>query len=266
MKTYILTDMEGVGGVLGWDQVLPGDPAYEKSRCWLTAEVNAAVEGALAGGAQEILILDGHGANNARNLLYEELHPAAVAVQGGPWPEYLQGLDDSFDAMLQIGVHAMAGTAGAVLDHTMSPDTWVETRVNGVPMGEIGLCAAVAGHFGVPLAMVSGDDKACAEAAALSPGIESAVVKEGIGRHCAKVLPMPVVLDAISEKARLAMAKAKDISPFTVGSPVEIHVEFSSEDPLRDIKERHGVRIVGPRTVAYSGAEIIEACARMFGR
>ena len=265
MKIYILTDMEGVGGVINRSQVFSSQAYYEKTREWLTLEVNAAVEGAIQGGATEILVLDGHGANNACNMLYEKLHKGAQYIQGSPWDAYLPSLDDSCDGFLHIGAHAMAGTQGAILEHTMSSEAWVEMLVNGKPMGEIGLCAACAGHFGVPFIMVSGDDKACAESAGYSPGIETAIVKYGISRHCARLLPMPVVHDLIREKARAAVQKAKTIEPFKVEPPVEIQIEFFRNDMVDGIREREGVKKIGPRKVLYSGNSIIEAFGRRMG-
>lgn len=265
MKIYILTDLEGVGGVLDRTQTRSGEAAYERAREWLTLEVNAAVQGAIDGGATGILVLDGHGANNACNLLYEKLHGGAQYVMGTPWTEYLQSLASSFDGMFQIGVHAMAGTPGAVLEHTMSSEAWVEMQMNGKPTGEIGLCATVAGHFDVPFVMVSGDDKACGEAAEVVPSVECAVVKEGISRHCAKLLPMPVVHRLIREKAKAAMGKARDIPPVRVDSPVEIQIEYFRNDLVDRIKERDGVRKIGGRTVLYAGDNIIEAFNRVHG-
>jgi D-amino peptidase len=265
MKIYILTDLEGVGGVVNRSQVFTGNAAYEKSRDWLTKEVNAAVEGALEGGATEILVLDGHGANNAVNMLYEGLHRGATYIQGVPWTDYLQSLDESVGGLFQLGAHAMAGTKGAILEHTMSSETWVEMRVNGKPMGEIGLGAACAGHFDVPFVMVSGCDKACAEAAAISPGVECAVVKYGISRHCATLLPQPVVLDLISEKARLAVQKATSIRPLKLDSPVDIEIDYLRNDSVDSIRGRHGVTKLGPRTVRFTGANVIEAFDRVRG-
>lgn len=265
MKVYILTDMEGVGGVLNRSQVFSGNAPYEKTREWLTLEVNQAVQGAIEGGATDVLVLDGHGANNATNLVYERLHEGARYIQGAPWPEYLQSMDSSFDALFHIGAHAMSGTPGAILEHTMSSEAWVEMRINGQPMGEIGLCAAVAGHFGIPFVMVSGDDKACKEAEELCPGIECAVVKRGLSRHCAELLPMPVVHELIREKARAAMGKARSIRPFTIDPPVEIEIDYFRNDMVDGIRERNGVRKIGPRSVAFSGETVIEAFDRVRG-
>lgn len=265
MKIYILTDLEGVGGVVNRSQVFAGNAAYEKAREWLTLEVNAAVQGAIDGGATDILVLDGHGANNAVNLVYEKLHEGARYIQGVPWMEYLQSFDSSFDGLFQIGAHAMSGTQEAVLEHTMSSESWVEMLINGRPFGEIGLCAAIAGHFGVPFVMVSGDDKACKEAEQLSPGLECAVVKRGISRHCAELLPMPVVHNLIREKARAAMAKLKTIQPLRLDSPVEIQIEFLRTDSADCVRERKGVTRIGPRTVVYTGENVVEAFSRVRG-
>jgi len=265
MRIYILTDLEGVGGVVHTHQVFAGEGGYEKAREWLTLEVNAAIQGAIDGGATDVLVLDGHGANHACNLVWDRLHEGARCIMGGPWKEYLQSLDSSFDGMFQIGAHAMAGTLGAVLEHTQSSLSWVEMLLNGTPIGEIGTCAACAGDVGVPFVMVSGDDKACAESAELVPGIECAVVKEGIGRHCAILQPMPKVHALIREKARLGMGKLKTIPPVKFGPPVEIQVEYLRTDAVDGIREREGVRKVGPRKVLYTGKNTMQAFRRLLG-
>lgn len=265
MKIYILTDFEGVGGVVNRSQVMAGSAAYEKAREWLTLDVNAAVEGALEGGATEVVVLDAHGANSAVNLIYDKLHEGARYIQGTPWTNYPQSLDDSFDAMFQVGAHAMAGTPGAILEHTMSSLAWVEMLINGEPTGEIGLCAAIAGECGVPTVMISGDDKACREAQAISPQVECAVVKEGITRHCANLLPMPVVHRLIREKARLGVGKAKTIVPFKIEPPIEIQIEYFRNETTDGIREREGVKKIGPRRVAFTGNSVTEAAWRIWG-
>jgi D-amino peptidase len=251
--------------VVSRTQTEAGNASYEKAREWLTLEVNAAVEGAIEGGATEVLVLDGHGANSAVNMVYDKLHEGARYIQGVPHARYLQSLDGSYDGMLMVGAHAMAGTAGAVLEHTMSSLTWVEMLINGKPTGEIGLDAAIAGHFDVPFVMVSGDDKACKEAEELAPGIECAVVKYGISRHCAELLPMSVVHKLIREKARLAMGKTESVRPLKVAGPVEIQIEYLRTDLVDGIRERQGVRKVGPRKVLYEGKDIVDAFWRVMG-
>lgn len=265
MRIYMMTDLEGVRGVLSRDQVLPGSAAYEKARDWLTADVNAAVEGAIEGGADQVVVLDGHGANNATNIRYENVHPKALLIQGTPWRDYLHALDDSFGGLFQVGAHAMAGTPEAVLEHTMSSDSWVEMTINGRPTGEIGLVAAVAGYFGVPFVMVSGDDKACAESRAIVPGIQTAVVKHAITRGSAVLLPKETVDDLIKEAAREAVRKAKDIPPYVVESPVAIEVEYLRNDTVERVFEREGVTKLSSRRVRYTGSDIREAVRRWRG-
>lgn len=265
MKIYILTDMEGVGGVINQSQTFSDGSGYEQAREWLTLEVNAAVQGAIDGGATDILVLDSHGVNMARNFRWDMLHSGARYIQGTPRQDYVHLCDESYDGLFQIGVHAMAGTPGAVLEHTMSSASWVEMRVNGELTGEIGLSAAAAGVFGVPFVMASGDDKACAEAQGICPDVECAVVKEGISRHAAILKPQPVVLELIREKAKAAMGKLKAIKPFTVASPTELSVRYFRNDTYEGIRERDGVRKIDPQTVIYSGQTIAEAWRRVWG-
>lgn len=265
MKVYILADMEGVGGVINESQTFSDGRGYEQAREWMTLDVNAAVQGAIDGGATEILVLDSHGSNMTRNLRYDLLHEGARYIQGTPRTDYVHLIDESFDALLQIGMHAMAGTPGAVLEHTMSSSSWVEMRINGQPMGEIGLIAAAAGVFDVPFVMVSGDDKACAEARTVCPDVECAVVKEGISRHAAVLKPPLEVRNLIREKACAAMKKIDEIKPFKLESPVEMEVRYFRNDVYEGIREREGVRKVPPQTVVYSGKTIVEAWRRVWG-
>lgn len=262
MKIYIVTDMEGVSGVVSTSQVVPGNAGYEKARDWLTAEVNAAVQGAIDGGASEVTILDGHGANNANNVRYENIHPQARLIQGTPWREYMELLDESYAGMFQIGAHAMSGTPQAVLEHTMDSSSWIEMTINGRPTGEMGLCAAVAAHYGVPYIMMSGDDKAAAESRELSPGIETAVVKHAISRGSALLIPRQIVDETIRDCAKRAVQRAKQIPPVPVGTPTVIEIEYLRNDPLERIQEREGVTKLSSRRVRYAGKDIIEAVRR----
>lgn len=265
MKIYIMTDMEGIGGVLNRNQVMSDQPYYEKTREWLTADVNAAVQGAIDGGADEVVVCDGHGANSAVNLLYDKLHEGATYIQGSPWEHYLQGIDDGVDGLFQVGAHAMAGTKGAILEHTMNSREWFQMRVNGQEMGEIGLCAAIAGQFEVPFIMVSGDDKACAESQCAVPDVQCAVVKYGISRHCARLLPKPVVHDLIQAKAKSAVKKARSIKPFKVAGPVEIEIDYFRTEKADAIREREGVEKLSALTVRYTAATVLDAFTRVLG-
>jgi len=263
MKIYILADLEGVCGVVHPDQTIVAGPKYEKAREWLTLEVNAAVQGAIEGGATEVLVLDGHGMSNACNLIAENLHEDARYIQGVPWLDYPQSLDSSFDGLFQIGAHAMAGTKAAILEHTMSSGSWVEMRINGVPTGEIGLIAAIAGSYGVPFVMVSGDDKACAEAAAIVPEVERAIVKRGITRHSADMLSIPAAQDLIRAKAEAE--KIGRIAPAVADSPAEIEIFYLRTNYVDTITERDGVRKIDGRRVVFTGKDIAEAYRRVLG-
>jgi D-amino peptidase len=265
MKIYILADMEGIGGVLNETQTFSDGRGYEQAREWMTLDVNAAVQGAIDGGATEVLVLDSHGANMTRNLRWDLLHEGARYIQGSPRPNYVHLIDESYDALFQIGMHAMAGTPGAVLEHTMSSSSWVEMRINGQPMGEIGLIAAAAGVFDVPFVMVSGDDKACAEALGVCPDVECAIVKEGISRHAAVLKPPQVARDLIREKACAAMKNVEAVKPFKLESPVELEVRYFRNDVYEGIREREGARKIAPQTVIYSGKTIAEAWRRVWG-
>jgi D-amino peptidase len=259
MKVFITTDLEGVAGVLLDTQVgVTGDSAeYQKARHLLTQEVNAAVEGALAGGATEIIVDDAH--YSGFNFIFEELHPGARYIMGAPRPQWPPLLDGSFDATFFLGCHAMAGTEGAVRDHTMSTTGWHHMWVNGQRMGEIGLWAAVAGHYGVPCLLVSGCDKACAEAAALIPGIGTVASKQGISRYCALLESAEKVQQMIREAAETALSRVKEIAPLRLARPVEIKVEYNVTGQADTVSLTAGRERVDARTIAYRGGDILEA-------
>jgi D-amino peptidase len=257
MRVYITTDLEGVAGVLLDNQVGGSSPEYDKARRLLTHEVNAAVEGALAGGATEVLVDDGHASGS--NFIFEELHPQACYVMGGARPDWLPGLGRGFDASFFIGCHAMAGTMGAVRDHTMSSVAWHNMWVNGRLMGEIGLWVAIAGHYGVPCLLVTGCQKACDEAAALVPGIETLTTKRALSRYSAVLEPAPKVQQSIRERARVALSKAKEIRPYEVGEPVEIRVEYSLTGHADAVRIIPGRERLDARTIAYRGPDVVGA-------
>jgi D-amino peptidase len=245
-----------------WEQTGGDNHAYQEARQWLTRSVNAAAEAALAAGADFVLVDDGHG--GATNLIVSDLLPSVEYVRGKPKPFWLAGLDGEFDASFFIGCHAMAGTRGAVLSHTMSGEIqnlWVNDRL----MGEIGLWVAACGHFGVPCLLVSGCDKACAEAESLVPGIETVVSKQGLTQHCATLRQPESVISGIRERAEAALRRRGAIAPYRLSTPVEMRIEFTSTShadwtPLTPGRER-----LDGRTVAYRGADFVEAFRQCFG-
>src|SRR5262249_6270566 len=180
MKVFISADMEGTAGVTDWDQVLPQHPAYARFRRLMTEEVNAAILGALEAGAKEIVVNDSH--NTMRNLLIEELHPQAQLMSGAPKPHsMMQGIDASFDLVFFTGYHAAAGTQNAILDHSYSSLLVRQIKLGNLVVGEAGLNAGLAGHFKVPVALVTGDATAVAQAKKLLPQAEAVAVKEAVG-------------------------------------------------------------------------------------
>jgi D-amino peptidase len=228
MRIYISVDMEGVAGVVHEDQTNPLDPRcapeYARFRRLMTAEANAAIQGALDAGATRVLVNDSHW--TMRNLLAEELNEAAQLVSGGPKPlSMMEGIAEGHDAALFIGYHARAGTGNAVLDHTYA-DRILDVRLNGRPVGEVGLNAALAGVYDVPVALVSGDSALAAEARELlGDEIATVVVKEAAGRHAAKSLAPAVACRMIRE--HIVKALKRHHSQFVLTPPVTLEVEFS---------------------------------------
>jgi D-amino peptidase len=257
MRVFIGTDLEGVGGVLLDSQVGGESAAYREARHLLTQEVNAAVEGALAGGATEVLVDDGHAGGS--NFIYEELHPAARYSMGKPRPEWLMGLTEECGAAFFIGCHAMAGTRGAVRDHTMSSASWHNLWMNGRLTGEIGLWAAIAGFYGVPAVLVSGCEKACAEAASLIPGIGTVTTKRAFSRTGALLEPVEKVRAMIREAAESAVRNASTIAPLERESPVELRLEYSLTGHADGVPMTPGRERIDARTVAYRAENVVEA-------
>jgi len=269
MKVYIVTDMEGVDCVVLWRQTgMEGldDPMYQKARHLLTSEVNAAIEGAVEGGASEVLVVDGHGANSAYNLIPEELSEHAQYVLGTPWDKYLPAFDDSIDMVYMVGQHPMAGAKLGVLDHTMSSKTWVGAHINGIRVGEIGFVAYYAGDFDVPVTFLSGDLAACDEAKALIGGdVTTATVKVGLSRTSARCLPPEVASALIKQGAKAAISGVHKVKPLWSKSPVEVKVELLDSSTARSFLSRRHCELVDERTVKFTGQNIAEVYADMFG-
>ena len=181
MKVLIAADMEGITGVVHWDQVNPSHAEYPRFRRLMTADVNAAVRGAFAGGAISVSITDGH--NASKNILLEELDSRAVLNSGTPMPlSMVHGVDQGVNGVIFIGYHARIGAQNAILDHTWSDERVANLWVNGRLFGESALNGSVCGHFGVPVIMVSGDQTVCAEARDFFGNLETVAVKQAIGR------------------------------------------------------------------------------------
>ena len=256
MRTYISIDMEGIAGVVHESQTDPTNPAaaaeYGRFRRLMTSEANAAVEGAVAAGATRVLVNDSHWF--MRNLVVEELHQAAELLSGDPKPHSMvQGIDGGFDAALFIGYHARAGTRNAILDHTCA-DRIHEVRLNGRPVGELGINAAYTGAHGVPVALVSGDAALAAEAKdLLGEDIATVVVKQAVGRQAAQSVAPAVACRMIREGVTAALKRRR--RPFVLSSPVTIEVDFALTSHADVAELCPGAVRSGGRTVAFTHAD-----------
>jgi D-amino peptidase len=232
MKILIATDMEGITGVTTWEQVTPGHAEYARFRRLMTQDVNAAIRGAFDAGADEVVVADGHW--NGSNILIEELDARARLNTGSPSPlSMMEGIDQSIDAVMFIGYHARNGSPGAILDHTWSSKTVANVWLNDILTGEYGLNAAVAGHFGVPVILVSGDQTACAQVTELLGNLETAVVKQASGRFAAECLAPQVTQETIrlsAERAVVRLSEGNMPAPFVLGTPITVAVEFFTSD------------------------------------
>lgn len=250
MKILIAVDMEGITGVTTWDQVTPGHAEYARFRKLMTQDVNAAVRGAFQAGADEVVVADGHW--NASNILIEELDPRARLNSGSPSPQsMMQGIDESVDAVFFVGYHARNGSPNAILDHTWSSRTVANVWLNDILTGEYGLNGALAGHFGVPVIMASGDQSACAQMCDLLGDLEIAVVKQATGRFAAECLAPQVSQELIYEAACRAVERLGEgdmVDPFILDTPIRVTVEFFTSD-MADraskvpFSERQGTRV-----------------------
>lgn len=228
MKLLIAVDMEGISGVVNWDQVTPGHPEYERFRSIMTADVNAAIAGAAKAGAGEIIVADGHW--DGCNILIEELDPRARLHSGNAAPLAMtQGVESGVDAAIFVGYHARMGSENANLDHTWSSTRVANLWLNDRLVGETELNASLCGYFGAPVLMISGDQTVCAQASEWISGIETAAVKRATSRYSAECLPPQVSQELIAEKASSAVSKflaGKGPQPVKIGTPVTVTLEF----------------------------------------
>jgi D-amino peptidase len=256
MKIYISADMEGISGIVHSDQTDSTHPEYQRCRKLMTAEVNAAVEGARQGGATEVLVNDSHG--GMRNILIEELNPEAVLLSGATKPfSMMAGIDRTFDAVFLLGYHARAGSSLANLDHTWDGPRVVQNIwLADVEVGETGLNAALAGYFGVPVVLVTGDQTTCAQAKELlGADLETVAVKQALGRASAKNLPPTKVHALIREAAARAVAARNQRAPFTFQAPITLRLALARSSQADRCLMMPNVKPVAPRVVEFTHAD-----------
>ena len=246
MKVYMTVDMEGATGICYREQCQRDNPLYVEGKKLLLGDVNAAVQGAVEGGATEVFVADVHG--GSLHLSPSEIHPQAKLVHGQYGPRFPY-LDESIDVMFIIAYHARAGTKWAVLEHTGSSTTTFRIVVNGQEVGEVGMDAAVAGDARVPVVLLTGDEKVCAEAKELLGDIEAVTVKYGIGRHRALCLPPEKTGLMIREAAKRSLALKDRIKPLSFEAPIEVVTTLKHTEYADGIAARPGVERVDGYTV-----------------
>ena len=259
LKIYISVDMEGISGVVHGDQVSAGTADYAEARKWMAEDVNAAIEGALAAGATEIVVNDSHG--SMRNVDPDDLHPRAVLISGTPKPlSMMQGIDATFAACLFIGYHAKAGTENAILDHTISSSVVRSIRINGIEMPELGLNAAIAGYYGVPVVLVSGDTAVCRQTGEiLGKDVVTVAVKEAFGRLAAKLVSMGEARQMITAGVRQALGRLPRVKPYKLSAPCEFELGYHvSAQADMGAMLLPNVKRLDARTLAFSADDYIE--------
>jgi D-amino peptidase len=257
LKVYISADMEGVAGAVSPSQLGPTGFEYARFREFMTAEVLAAIQGARDAGATEILVSDSHG--NGENLLIDRLPADVTVVRSWPRPlMMMEGIDSSFHAAVLIGYHAGTTNPRGVRAHTMSSANLAGIALNGTSMPEAGISAAIAGRFGVPVVMISGDDIAVGEARELLGEVEGAVVKRAISFHSAATLTPEAAQTMIRGAVKRALDGRSAFRPYSVRTPIALDLTFKNYRPAEMLAFLPGVERRDAHTVRFTGRDIVE--------
>ena len=253
MRVHVISDMEGVAGIVKWEQTTGGEPLYEEGRKLYTEEINAAVRGAKAAGATEIVVMDCHGAGKGwtfNSLIPDALDPACEYVVQDEWTEYTEFLEQGCDAALFVGMHARAGTRDGVMNHTISGRDFQNLWFNGTLVGETGINAALCGTWGCPVLLVTGDEASCREGKALlGEGLTTVAVKRGFGVFGARIIPPVRAREMIEDGAKRALSDLSAVASWDPGRPSEIRIEYKNTNAPDKLRFRSGVERVDDRTV-----------------
>lgn len=257
MKLFLSTDFEGTSGIVAWEQIIEGQAEYEQGRLLLTNEVNAVILGAREGGASEFVVNDAH--SFMRNLHPQDLQGEATLISGRHKPLYMmEGLDSSFDGVLFVSYHGSIGAERAILSHTYNPRAIWEVRLNSEIVGESGINALVAAHFGVPIIFVSGDEATAREATGIAPQAEKIVVKESLGRFAAANLHPTVACRLLREGASRAVRNIQQMRPPDFTRPVSLEVTFLVADMASMACRVRGVEQIAPRTISIHDENLLD--------
>ena len=257
LKIYISADMEGVVGVVTDQQLGPGGFEYERFREFMTAEVNACIEAAREAGATEIVVSDSHG--NGQNLLIERLPDDVMVVRSWPRPlGMMEGIDETFDGVIFLGYHSSTANERGVRAHSFSSASVTAVRLNGMSMSEASVNAAIAGHFGVPVIMVSGDNVAVAETQVIIGDVEGAVVKWAKGFHSAQTLMPEAAYEVIRDRTRAAIERIDEFEPYVLETPLRLELSLKHYRPVELLSYLPNVERVNSHTVGFEGRDIIE--------
>jgi D-amino peptidase len=257
VKIFISSDLEGTAGVVDWDQCIAGGRQYEYATELLTAEINAAIEGAADAGATEFVVNDSH--SKMANLRPHELAGSASYLSGRYKPMYMmQGLDDSFDAVFFVSYHGSVGSDASTLSHTYYPTAFGEVAINGVVAGEAGINALVAKAYGVPVVLVTGDQTTARETERFCPGVRPAVVKRSVSRFAAESLHPEAARALIRAEARAAIEGLASAAPVAIDLPATLSISLRTSDYAQLAERVGGVKRTGDLEATITGSDPLE--------
>jgi D-amino peptidase len=257
LKIFISVDMEGITGVVNWEDVSRSGKDYEYFRKLMTKEANAAIEGALEAGATEIIVRDSHG--SARNILPEMLNKNSKLIRdwSGGYLSMMEGIDESFDAVVFIGYHAKAGTPNAILEHTMSSRNITDVSINNKSLPEAGINALIAGFYNIPVVFVAGEKALCDQAKELFGEVETVAVKEGLG-YAALNLHPELSREKIRSGVKKALVNLSKFKPFKLESPYTLVIKYKNEEMVNEKSFYPGAERTGDWELTYKSDDLFD--------
>lgn len=257
MRVAISVDMEGISGIVSSKEIAEKGIDYKRAQEWITADTNAAVEGALEAGAKEVVVHDSHGFAY-RNILFDKIHPEAQLIAGQPVILFeTEDLKRSPDAAFLIGYHTGLGQEG-ILSHTYSAKNFIDFKVNGESVDEVQIATALCGYFGIPVVLISGDDVMCNKTKKWLKNIETAIVKYVINRYTARCLSLEKTQNIIKTAAEKALRRIKEFTPFTYTGEITLEVICANTYIATTLEKIPGVKYDGRLTVSYTSSDFLE--------